>query len=156
MNDPVSRPGHRPSAFDAAFARLQVRIESACVTETEWPRQVAAGIRAALEFAALEPGAARTLTTSALSGGRAGYERYDRMVSHLGERLAPGRELSLEGSRLPQIIEKAMVGGVAMLVAQRVDLGRHLELPALADEAIQFILTPYLGRDEARRVAMAA
>jgi hypothetical protein len=95
------------------------------------------------------------LTTDALAGGREGFERYDRMISHLGEWLLPGRELSPDGMRLPEITEKAMVGGVAMLVAQRVDLGRHDELPDLAPEAIQFALTPYLGTKEARRVAGA-
>jgi hypothetical protein len=132
-----------------------VRIESACVAEVEWPAQASAGIRAALDFAALDPVAARTLTTEALAGGRVGYERYDRMVTHLGEWLLPGRALRPEGERLPEITEKAMVGGVAMLVAQRVDLGRHAELPALAAEAVQFALTPYLGTEEARRVALA-
>jgi hypothetical protein len=45
-----------------------------------------------------------------------------------------------------------MAGGVAMLVAQRLDRGAASELPALAPEAIQFVLTPYLGAAEARRV----
>ncbi len=141
------------ASFGTAFARLQVRIESACVAEAEWPVQVAAGIRAALELAAAEPATARALTTDALAGGRAGYERYDRMVAHLGERLLPGRELRPEGRRLPAITEKAMVGGVAMLVAQRLDLGRADELPGLSVEATQFVLTPYLGTEEAARVA---
>jgi hypothetical protein len=156
MNDPAHQPEAFATLFDSTFARLQVRIETACVAEAEWPAQVAAGIQAALDFAATEPNAARTLTTGALAGGRAGYERYDRMVSHLGEWLLPGRTLRPEGARLPEITEKAMVGGVAMLVAQRVDLGRHAELPALAPEAIQFTLTPYIGTNEARRVAQEA
>jgi len=150
---PVDRPAEFGDAFEAAFARLQVRIESACVVEASWPAQVAAGIRAALAFAAAEPAVARMLTTDALAGGRDGFIRYDRMITHLGEWLLPGRALSPDGERLPEITEKAMVGGVAMLVAQRVDLGRHAELPALAPGAIQFALTPYLGTTEARRVA---
>jgi len=154
-NDPARRPDDFASAFDSTFAKLQVRIESACVAEAEWPEQVGAGIRAALEFAASDPGAARTLTTEALAGGLVGYDRYDRMISHLGEWFLPGRELRPEGERLPEITEKAMVGGVAMLVAQRVDLGRHAELPELVPEAVQFALTPYLGTEEARRVALA-
>jgi hypothetical protein len=154
-SDPAHQSEDFPSAFDSAFARLQVRIESACVAKTGWPAQVTAGIRAALAFATEDPAAARTLTTDALAGGRAGYERYDRMVSHLGEWLLPGRALRPEGERLPEITEKAMVGGVAMLVAQRVDLGRQAELPELAAEAVQFALTPYLGTREARRVALA-
>jgi hypothetical protein len=155
-NDPARRPDDFSSAFDSAFAQLQVRIESACVAESEWPEQVNAGIRAALAFATADPVAAKTLTTEALAGGRAGYERYDRMISHLGEWLLPGRALRPEGARLPEITEKAMVGGVAMLVAHRVDLGRQAELPELAAEAVQFALTPYLGTAEARRVAMGA
>lgn len=151
MGDPV----RQPEDFVAAFASLQVRIESACVAEESWPEQVAAGIRAALAFAAAEPGLARMLTTDALAGGREGFIHYDRMICHFGERLLPGRALSLDGERLPEITEKAMVGGVAMLIAQRVDLGRQAELPELAPEAIQFTLTPYLGTKEARRVAGA-
>ena len=152
-NDPARPPDDFSSAFDLAFARLQVQIESACLAESGWAAQVSEGIRAALAFAAADPAAVKALTTEALAGGRAGYERYDRMVSHLGERLLPGRALRPEGRRLPEITEKAMVGGVAMLVAQRVDLGRQAELPALATEAVQFVLTPYLGTKEARRVA---
>jgi hypothetical protein len=154
-NDPARQPGDFASAFDSAFARLQVRIESACVAEREWPAQVTAGIRAALAFAAADPAAARTLTTEALAGGGAGYERYGRMISHLSDWLLPGRALRPEGERLPEITEKAMVGGVAMLVAQRVDCGRQAELPELAAEAVQFALTPYLGTAEARRIALS-
>jgi hypothetical protein len=96
------------------------------------------------------------LTSDALAAGKQGYARYDRMLAHFGERLLPGRALRPEGEPLPEIIEKAMTGGLAMLIAQRVDLGREAELPALAGEAIQFVLTPYLGTDEARRIAAAS
>ncbi len=152
----MGHPARQPGDFATAFARLQVRIESACVAEASWPAQVAAGIRAALAFAEAEPDVARVLTTDALAGGREGFIRYDRMISHLGEWLLPGRDLSPDGRDLPEITEKAMVGGVAMLVAQRVDLGRHTELSELIPEAIQFALTPYLGTAEARRVASSA
>ena len=75
------------------------------------------------------------------------------MLSHFGERLRPGRALRPGGERLPEIVEKAMTGGLAMLVAQRLDVGREAELPGLAPEAIQFVLTPYLGTEEAKRIA---
>jgi hypothetical protein len=139
--------------FESAFARLQVRVETACAREALWPAQVAAGVRAALEFAAAEPAAARLLTSDVLAVGREGYARYDRMLAHFGERLLPGRALRPEGEKLPAIIEKAMTGGIATIVAQRVDTGRERELPGLAPEAIQFVLTPYLGTEAARRIA---
>jgi hypothetical protein len=49
-----------------------------------------------------------------------------------------------------------MTGGLAMLVAQRLDIDRTEELPALAQEVTQFVLTPYLGTAEARRIAAAS
>ena len=78
------------------------------------------------------------------------------MIAHFGERLLPGRALRPEGERLPEIVEKAMTGGIAMLIAQRLDTGREAELPAATAEAIQFVLTPYLGTEEARRIAAAS
>ena len=83
---------------------------------------------------------------------RAGFERYERMVNYIAGLLAPGRERAVHGERLPEITERAMASGVAMLVAQRLSLARESELPGIAGEAIQFVLTPYLGTAEARRI----
>jgi hypothetical protein len=141
------------SSFERAFARLQIEVETACATQADWPAQVAVGIRAALDFAATEPAAARALTVDALTAGTTGRGRYDRMLAHFGERLLPGRELRPEGEHLPEIIEQALTGGLAMLIAHRLEMGTEAELPAIASEAIQFALTPYLGAEEAARIA---
>jgi hypothetical protein len=130
-----------------------VRIESACAGAREWSEGVAAGIRAAFDWAAAEPAAAELLTNDALAAGAAGFERYERMVAYVAELLAPGRTRAAHGDRLPEITERAMASGVAMLVAQRLSLGQAAALPALAGEATQFVLTPFLGATEARRVA---
>ncbi|HSS03654.1 MAG TPA: hypothetical protein VLK89_00510 [Solirubrobacterales bacterium] len=114
---------------------------------------MSAGIRAALEFAAADPAAAQLLTNGAMASGRDGFARYDRMITHFASRLLRGRARRPEGEWLPEITEKAMVGGFAMLVAQRIDRGGAAELSALAPEAIQFVLTPYTGTAEARRRA---
>lgn len=153
MGDRARQPDDFAFAFDSAFAALQVRIESACAATDEWPRQVAGGIRAAFAWAAAEPSAAQLLTNDALAGGSVGFERYERMIAYVAELLEPGREQVEHGERLPVIIERAMASGVTMLVAQRLSLGKEAELPAIAGEAIQFVLTPYLGGAEARRCA---
>jgi hypothetical protein len=153
MGDRARQPDDFAFAFDSAFAALQVRIEAACAAADEWPEQVAGGIRAAFDWVAAEPAAAQLLTNDALAGGSAGFERYERMIAYIAELLEPGREQAGHGERLPEITERAMASGVAMLVAQRLSLGKQAELPAIAGEAIQFVLTPYLGAAEARRVA---
>jgi hypothetical protein len=94
----------------------------------------------------------QTLTNDALAAGPEGIARHERLIAYLRGGLALGRQERPENDRLPEITEHAMASGVVMLVAQRVDLGRAAELPALAPEAIQFVLTPYLGAEEARRI----
>ncbi len=153
MAESAGQPGEFASAFDAVFARLQVAIEAACAAQPEWPDGVLAGIRAALEWAAGEPSGAQLLTNEALAGGAPGFARYERMVSYIAGLLLPGRELAPHAERLPEVTERAIASGLAMLVAQRLSLGRESELPGLAPEAAQFALTPYLGTAEARRVA---
>jgi hypothetical protein len=142
-------------AFEAAFARLQILIEEACRAHREWPQKVMAAIDAGLRFAAADPAAAQTLTNEALAQGVDGIARYERMIAYLREGLAPGRAERPEGEPLPDVTEQAMASGLVMLVAQRVDRGKQGDLPALAGEAIQFVLTPYLGSAEARRLGAA-
>jgi hypothetical protein len=153
MEEAAQRQDGFADAFESAFARLRIRVETACASQSDWSLGAAAAIRAALEFAAGDPAAARALTSDALAAGRPGFAHYERLVSYLCDLLLPGRAERSDAERLPRETERALAGGVAMLVAQRVDLGRHAELPALAPEAIQFVLTPYLGIDEARELA---
>jgi hypothetical protein len=153
MDDAAQRQDGFADAFDAAFGRLRIRVESACANQADWPSGVAAGIRAALGLATVEPVAVRVLTIDALAAGKPGYERYEQMISYLCDLLRPGRAERPDAERLPDETERALAGGVAMLVAQRVDLDRQAELPALATEVTQFVLTPYLGIDEAKRIS---
>jgi hypothetical protein len=155
MDDAAQRQDEFADTFETAFARLRIRVETACSSQPDWPLGAAAAIRAGLEFAAGDSNAVRALTTDALAHGKAGFARYARLTSYLSDLLLPGRDECPEAKDLPGETERALAGGVTMLVAQRVDLDRHAELPGLAAEAIQFVLTPYLGIDEARRVADA-
>ena len=152
MNGTEQHPDDFADAFQAAFARLQIAVGTACEPELPWPRRVAAGIRAALEFAAAHPDEAGLLTNRAMATGREGFERYDRMLDHFAQGLRAGREERPRGRDLPALTDKTLVGGLASLIANRLDTGPAL-LPALAPEAIQFVLTPYLGAEGAREVA---
>ena len=145
--------------FEVAFVRLQVAIERACwveqvgATEPDWPAQVAAAIHAAFRWAARDPAATGTLVNEALAVGRDRITRHRRLVTYLAQHLHRGREEQPERSHLPDFSECALAGGLIFLVARRLEQGCEDELPALAPEAIQFVLTPYLGVAEARRYA---
>lgn len=112
-----------------------------------------AGVRATLAFAAADPPSAWVLALASHAAGREGTDRYYRMLDYFGGLLAPGRDLHPELGPLPTVTERAMIGGLASLIATRLQLDRAAELPELAPEAIQFVLTPYLDVAEARRIA---
>jgi hypothetical protein len=152
VNQAQNAPEDFAQAFEAAFGRLQVVLLTATSGEREWPEKVAAAVRAGLRYAAADPVAAQVLTSDALAHGPDGIARHERLIAYLSEGLAPGRRERPEGERLPEITERAVVSGVLMLVAQRIDRGQRDELLAIAGEAIQFVLTPYLGSKEAIRV----
>ncbi len=131
-------------------------VETACAREHgDWPAQAAAVIRAVLEFAAEEPAAAHLLTVESLAQDRGDLAHQRRPVDRLARLLARGREENPEGETLPGLLEDALAGGILMLVAQRLEMGRADALPALAPDAIEFALTPYVGRDRAREAAAA-
>ena len=138
---------------EQAFARLRAQIEASCTLQQEWPARVAAGVRAAFDFAADRPYDARLLTTEALRGGEQGQSSYQRLIAHFAALLLPGRDLDSVNADLPAIVESAAAGSVALLVGRRLNRGQEAELPALAPEAIQFVLTPYLGPVEAKHIA---
>ncbi len=153
MDGRAQQPDDFSSAFESAFARLQVLLEMACIGGGPWPKRVRVAVRQALDFAAAEPAAASVLTNAALGQGRDGLERYERLMAYLAGLLKPGRAESSHGADLPSTTERSLAGGIATIVANRLARGRAEELPGLSPEVVQFILTPYMGTEEARRIA---
>lgn len=51
------------------------------------------------------------------------------------------------------MVEEGLIGGVTFAVGRPLHAGEPHLLPALAPGLTELILTPYLGAEEARRVA---
>jgi hypothetical protein len=153
MEDIADSPDDFAAAFETSFARFQIHVEEACAGRPDWPARTAAAIRAGLEFAAAHPETANLLTNEALASGADGIARYRRLIAYIAGAFAEGRQEDAQGRELPQLTEQALAGGLLGLVAERLDRGSAAELPALAPQAIQFALTPYLGLEQARRIA---
>lgn len=150
MGDPFDPPDDFAGAFESAFAGLQVRVETACAAEAEWPAQIVAAVRAALEFAASDPGAIRLLAVRALVERPDGPSRYLRLIDHFAARLRAGAPAD---DRRPASTEQALVGGLATMIGEHLRSGEEMRLPRLAPEFAEMLLVPYLGRAEARRWA---
>ncbi|HEV7770575.1 MAG TPA: hypothetical protein VGO66_07945 [Solirubrobacterales bacterium] len=155
MSEIATPPDDFPTAFETAFARVQILLEEASAEELEWPLKVAAAVRAGLSFAAAHPQSVRTLTAEPVLHGADGVARYERLIAYLAEALATGRTRAGPGDELPPTFERGLAGGVATLIALRVEGGREAELPGIASQVIQFILTGYVGPAEALRISIA-
>ena len=132
--------------FGRCRRRLEVAIEEACEGHASWPARVAAAVRAAVELAATDPDAGRTLTEGA--GRRRDDDEellalVDRLATLL-DRGAPPRN-----RRLPDA--SALVMRIARQVNLELESGRGSALPAVAPDLTFLALMPYLGFAEARR-----
>ncbi|HET6571040.1 MAG TPA: hypothetical protein VFG58_06095 [Solirubrobacterales bacterium] len=155
MDGRAQQPEEFGTSFEAAFARLQVMLEMVCAGEGSWVERATVAVRRTLEFAVAEPEAATVLTKDALAQGAAGVARYERLMNYLAGLLEGGRAESPQGDELPPTTERTIAGGVATIVSNRVGRGRREGLLDLTPEIVQFVLTPYLGTEQAKRIAAA-
>jgi hypothetical protein len=150
MDDFPQPPDDFAHAFESAFARLQVAVLEACARARPWPAQVAAAIETALAFAAADPAAARVLLVRAPVERPDGPGRHLRLVECFAELLAAEAP---RDRRRPASAAEAVVGGIAVIVADHIRADDPQALPALLPELVELALVPYLGRAEARRWA---
>jgi hypothetical protein len=113
-------PDDFATAFESAFARVQLLVLKACEGAEPWPAWVAAAIHAALDFATADPAATRVLALDALLERVEGDPRYSRMLSYFAELL---REGAPPAPRRPALTEEASVGGIAVMVADHLRAG---------------------------------
>jgi len=132
--------------FGRCRRRLEFAIEEACQGQATWPARVAAAVGAAVELAAADPDAGRTLTEGA--GRRHGDDEellalVDRLAALL-ESGAPPRNRRLPAA--PTLIMR-----IARQINLELEAGRGPDLPVVAPDLTFLALMPYLGFAEARR-----
>jgi AcrR family transcriptional regulator len=143
------------AAYDTVMAELRERVGQAFEEEEDWPHAVKAGIAAMLHFLAAEPHLARLCMVEALVAGPVVVERYDSAIQSFVPYFQSGRE-----GRPPEVLarlspttEEALVGGMMSLISRRIIAGKTDQLESLLPDLVEFTLTPYLGSEEAAKVA---
>ena len=140
--------------LDAATERTLYVVEEAYDGETgPWPDKVGAGLGALLELAAAHPNVARACMVESLTAGPAAAARHEAALKRFAPLLRPGREFNPRQAELPETLEDTLAGGVLWVVNQRLVAGEADKIRALLPEALEFLLRPYVGEDEAARGA---
>jgi AcrR family transcriptional regulator len=139
------------AAYEASFEFLRAEMLDAAADE-KWPDTVRAGLAALLGSLAAHPSLARFFLTSSASVGDELAARHHLAIRELVEGLlakaprSPDDEVA--GTR-----DEALAGGLSRLAAGKVNTGRADELSDLLPDLVELFLRPYVGGEEAIRVA---
>jgi AcrR family transcriptional regulator len=144
------------AAYSAAFDRLLSVITRACASRQEWPEGAAAAICAALDFTTESSTQAGLLVSNALATDPQFAPSVVATQDHLAALLRTGREHCTGLPATLDLTEQALVGATMAIVAGRLMNDELDRIPQLKPELVELILTPYIGKDEARRLALAA
>ncbi len=141
------------AAFDAVVDHIRELIAAAAAAEADWPRQAIAAARSALSFLAAEPDLARLCLVEAQSATPQVSAHFHAAVRELVPPLQAGRGQRQADRELPPNTEDSTVGALVSLASRKVAAGEAEGLEELLPDFTEFILAPYLGPDEAARLA---
>lgn len=139
------------AAYEASFEYLLDQALAAAAEE-DWPGSVRAGLEALLESLASHPKLASFFLVSPAGVGDEIAARHHLAMRELVEALVAKAPKRPAGVAAETRVE-ALAGGLSRLAAIKVNAGRSGELPALLPDLVELFLRPYVGSEEAVRVA---
>lgn len=143
------------AAQDAFFERLWLDMIGACDGSAAWPLKVRAALAAVLGSLAEASSLARVFAIEATAVSLAAAERQFAALDRFAALLRDGRAVYPAAVSLPETTERALVGGIASILSGHLLVEEPRAIPALEGELVELLLIPYLGEDEARRIALA-
>jgi AcrR family transcriptional regulator len=142
------------AAQDSFLDRLWLEVRGACHGPVEWPLKVRAALAAVLAFLAEASPLARVFAVEASAASLAAAERQFTAFDQFASLLSVGRRHYPQKEALPLVTERALVGGVASIVYGDLLAEEPQALIEREPELVELLLMPYLGQDEARRIAL--
>lgn len=144
------------AAFEVVVGHIHELGAEAVEGIPDWPRQVVAASRAGLAFLASEPDLARLCLVESRSAGPAITARFGEAVNELVPLLRLGRAERSSERPLPDSTEESTIGALVSLAYSKVSAGEAAQLEQLLPDFAEFILSPYLGAEEAAKLARQA
>jgi len=141
------------AAQEDFLERLRLEVAAACDLDRPWPDNVRAALDAALAYVADANAMARAFAVEATAASLVASERQYAALEALANLLREGRRLYPGAAEMPPATERALVGGVASIISDRLLSEEPRALIDLEPQLTEFLLVPYLGRAEASRFA---
>jgi AcrR family transcriptional regulator len=136
------------AAYEASFEFLRKTTASAASAE-QWPGSVRAGIEALLESLAAHPDLASFFLISPAGVGDDVAARHHLAMREIVEDLVSGAPPGPDD----ELRAEALAGGLTRLTGMKVNAGKTSELPALLPDLVELFLRPFVGSEEAIKVA---
>jgi AcrR family transcriptional regulator len=140
-------------AYEVGHAKGLALVEQAYAAQNDWRWGIRAAINTLFAYLACEPAFAHLALVETLNATRRTSDRFLQGIGGYAQMLLPGFQQIPEPARPAAITVEAIVGGIAELCLHYAVRGRIHELPALEAEATFLALAPFLGAEEAARVA---
>lgn len=147
----------KEDCFLAAFEAIReylTRIVSEAVAEADkWPDQVCVALRTAFEFLDADPAVARFFVVEPVTATAGTATRYRAGIVELIPFMKGGRSFRAAAD-LPESTEDSLLGGMLMLTSRTIAEGSPTA--SILPDLVDFLLSPYVGRDEAEQLARSA
>lgn len=141
------------AAYEMVAEHIRVSMQAAAESFAEWPQKVRAALATMLRFFADEPELARLCMIEPVAAGGEIAARQRASMQGLVEILKAGRPERGGDRPLPEATEETLVGGIVSLIVREISAGRTAELEKLLPDLVELTLGPYLGAEEAERLA---
>jgi AcrR family transcriptional regulator len=138
---------------DAFVGALKVGMHQALLVAGEafqahsedWPRAMAAGLRALIDYLVSEPEHAHLSLVDTFAASPDAIEIRDSALHAFSDYLRPGYALAGPDRDVPAVAAEAITGGVWQILHDYIDNGRIAELRDVAPQVIYLALVPFLG-----------
>lgn len=141
------------AAYDMVADHIRDSMRAAAESFSEWPQQVRAALATMLRFLAAEPELARLCMVEPIAAGGEIAARHRASMQGFVEILKAGRPAHSGERPLPAATEETLVGGIVSLIVREISAGNAAGLEKLLPDLVELILAPYLGIEEAERLA---
>jgi AcrR family transcriptional regulator len=142
--------------YEVGHARGLALVERAYAAQTDWPSGVKAANAALLQYLGSEPAFAKLALLHMLIATPRTAERANAGITEYLSVLEPGFEETSEHRRPPAITIEAIGGGMFELMYHYVMHDRVQEMPAAIVHATYIALAPFIGPEQAAKVACEA
>lgn len=147
----------KEECFLAAYETIVAHVRGVLAEaerEPDWPSRVRAELATLLGIFAADPTVARFVLVESLAAGGEVAARHRASLRCLADLLRP--ESPASDDALAEAREQALMGGISTLVVRRLKAGEAARLEDLLPDLHELVLTSYLGRREAQRLAREA